>query len=81
VAQATLDSLDGVLALRYVLGALELLFVDPTPLVRFELGVGRVLGRISLLSVLPAPSANASTSTAPRAQWLLEGNNQVHTQK
>ena len=57
---------------------LELLFVGLALLVGFGLSVGRVTGLLSRLVVLPAPSANASTSTALRSRWLLEGNNHVH---
>jgi len=50
-----------VFAPRYMLGAMELLFVDLALLVGIGLGVGRVVGRISRLFALPVPSGSAAS--------------------
>ena len=56
-----------VFAPRYVLDALELLFVDLTLVVVLALGVGHVVGRIERLFALPAPSASTSAASGVAA--------------
>jgi len=53
-----------VFAPRYMVGAMELLFVDLALLVGIGLGVGRVVSRISRLFSVPVPGASASASAA-----------------
>jgi len=53
-----------VFAPRYMVGALELLFVDLALLVGIGLGVGRVVSRIERLFALPVASDSTSTSAA-----------------
>jgi len=61
-----------------VLGVFESLFVDLALLISFELGVCRVVARVSCLFVFPLPITNVSTAIALQVQWLLEGKNHVH---
>jgi phosphatidylinositol glycan class O len=53
-----------VFAPRYMLGAVELLCVDVAVLVGLWLGVGRIVGRITRMFALPAPSPGGGAAAA-----------------